>query len=302
MIDMDQKYGEFVGVDKVYTFDILQDDDGNYVAGTPEYFCPVASIAGEPEIANKTTYYDNKAANNYVTEGMTALTIVLSNVPADKMADHLGKHYDAESGRVYDTGEANPPDKGIMFRYNMGKAGYRYYCYLKGTFSGGTEEAETKTNDVNEKTYQTIYTAVSTTHEWSIDGVLKPLKRVFGDTSDPAFDATGWFTQAQTPDTSSAPSALTIDSVPSDAATGIAISNNIVITFNNKIATYDATMIKSDFTTVPNSKTFDSTGKILTINPTSDLSAASSYAVILTNVKDIYGQILADQVINFTTA
>lgn len=299
---MEEKYGEFVGVDKVYTFDVLQDDEGNYVAGTPEYFAPAASVAGEPEVANKTTYYDNKPGVNYITEGVTTLTVIVSNVPAAKMADHIGKYYDESTGRVYDTGAVNPPDKGIMFRYNMGKNGYRYYCYLKGNFSGGTEEAESKTNDVNEKTYQTTFTAIPTTHEWLIDGELRPLKRVFGDTADSAFDADGWYSQAQTPDTASEPSALTMSSVPLDNAVGVAVGANIVLTFNNKISTYNVTMVKSDFTPVAITNSFDTTGKVLTINPNSDLSAASSYAVIITNVKDIYGQALADAVINFTTA
>lgn len=299
---MDQKYGEFVGVDSVYTFDVIQDNEGNYIAGTPEYFAPVAEISGEAKVDNNTTYYDNKPGSNYVSEGATELKITVSNVDAKKMAEHLGKNYDSSAGRVYDDGQPSPPDKGLMFRFNMGQSGYRYYCYLKGTFSGGSEEASTKSDKVETKTYEITFTGVATTHEWLIDGVKKSLKRVFGDTSDPAFNATGWFTQAQTPDTAAAPIGLTMSSVPADNATGIAISADIVLTFNNKIASYTATMIKSDFSPVTTTNSFDATGKILTINPNADLAVSSSYAVILTNVKDIYGQSLADTVINFTTA
>lgn len=218
------------------------------------------------------------------------------------MADHLGKYYDPATGRIYDDGELNPPYKGLMFRYAMGKGQYRYYCYLKGTFSGGTEEAVSKSDKVEVKTYQTTYTAVSTTHEWLIDGIKKSLKRVFGDTADIAFNENDWFSQAQTPETATKPSALTISSVPLDNATGVAVDANIVCTFNDKIATCNVVMTKSDFSTVASANSYDTTGKILTINPTDNLASASSYAVILTNIKDIYGQTLADQVINFTTA
>ena len=68
-----------------------------------------------------------------------------------------------------------------------------YYWYLKGTFSGGAEEAATKTNDVNEKTYEMTFTAVTTTHQWTIDSVLKSLKRVFCGYCNAAFDPDGWF-------------------------------------------------------------------------------------------------------------
>lgn len=202
---MDQKYGEFVGVDSIYTADVLTDDVGGITFGTPEYLAPAAEIAGEPEVNNVTTYYDNKAANNYVTEGKTELKVVVSNIPAVVMADHLGKAYDATNGRVYDNGEANPPDKAIGFRYNMGKNGYRYYWYLKGTFSGGTEEAATKTTDVDAKTYELTYTAVTTTHEFTVGTEKMSLKRVFGDTADENFDPVGWFAQVQTPNAIGAP-------------------------------------------------------------------------------------------------
>jgi phi13 family phage major tail protein len=204
---MEQKYGEFVGVDSVYTADVTVDDIGNYTVTKPEYFAPVAEIAGEPEVNTVTTYYDNKAANTYVTEGMTELQLTVSNVPASKLADVLGKHYDDTTGRVYDSGEADPPDKAIGFRYNMGKSGYRYYWYLKGTFSGGAEEAASRSSDVDVKTYQLKYTAVATTHEFDVDGEKMSLKRVFADTADEKFTATGWFEQVQTPDKVGAPAA-----------------------------------------------------------------------------------------------
>lgn len=303
---MQDCYGEFIGVDKVYTFDVNTDTLDAYVTGTPAYLAPVAEISGEAKTDNNTTYYDNKAGNNYVSEAATELKLTFSGVPADVIADLLGKAYDATTGRVYDDGEPNPPQKGLMFRYNMGKGNYRYFCYLNGTFSGGKEEATTKGEKVEVKTTELTYTAVNTTHEWTIkkDGVdtLTSLKRVFGDTANAAFNATDWFTQAQTPTTATPPAELTLTSVPADSATAVAVGANVVLTFSNKIASYNVSMVKSDFTTVATTNSFDTAGKVLTLNPNADLAAASSYAVILSNVKDVYGQSLADQVINFTTA
>lgn len=298
---MDQQYGEFVGVDKVYTFPVMKDDEENYIAGTPEYLAPAAEISSEAKTDNNTTYYDNKAGNNYVSEAATEIKITLSNTPAKRMAEILGKYYDASTGRVYDDGEPNPPDTGLMFRYNMGKAGFRYYCYLKGTFAGGAEEATSKGEKVDAKTYEVTFTALNTTHEWLLNGQSKSLKRIFGDTADPAFNPDGWYNKAQTPDTTTKPAELTMTSVPADNATNIALDSSIVLTFNNKISEYNATMIKNDFTPVAATNSFDSDGKILTINPNEDLAANSVYAVILTGIKDIYGQALEDQVINFTT-
>lgn len=300
---MDQKYGEFVGVDNLHFALVTADTAAEYAAGTPEYLAPAAEIAGEPEVANKTTYYDNKAANNFVTEGKTELKIIVSNVPAQLASILLGKYYDAASGRVYDAGQANPPNVAVGFRYNMGTNGYRYYWYLKGTFSGGAEEAASKKNDVDEKTYQLTFTAVTTTHEWIIDGESKGLKRVFGDTAEAAFDPDGWFDQVQTPDTTSAPAAIALSTiVPADGAAGIAIDTTVVLTFNNQIASDEVILIDStNGDPVACTKAYDAAGKVLTIIPDSDLANNTKYIVSVAGVIDIYGQELAATGKEFTT-
>jgi len=300
---MDQKYGEFVGVDKLYAAVVLEDSEDNYIADTPEYFAPAAEISGEPETENSTTYYDNVAANNYVTEGKTTLTIIVSGVPADVAAKYLGKKYDAASGRVYDSGDPNPPDVALSFRFNKGKAGYRYYQYLKGTFSGGTEEASTKTNTIDIKTYQMTFTAVSTTYKWEIDAEFKPIKRIFGDTADAAFDPTGWFDVVQTPETASTPDALTlVSSNPVDDAIDVAISSDVVLTFSNTIQSYTIALMDETYSSVAIEVSKNSTGKVVTVSPTVDLDAATEYLLFVSEVKDIYNQKIVNTVIKFTTA
>lgn len=300
---MDQKYAEFVGVDNLYYAPITTDEVGNFVAGTPVYLAPVAEIAGAPEVNNVTTYYDNKAANNYVTEGKTELQIVVSNIHAQLLATLLGKTYDAVSGRVYDSGEANPPEVAIGFRYKMGSGQYRYYWYLKGKFSGGNEDSSTETADVDVKTYTLTYHAVTTTKEWTINSVATSLKRIFADTANAAFNATGWFSQVQTPDTTSAPSAIALSSsVPTDGASSISKTAAIVLTFNNKIASEAITLINTTSgDTVAVTRAWDSAGKVLSLTPSSALAGTTKYVIAIAGVVDVYGQALAAQGRDFTT-
>ncbi|HHY28090.1 MAG TPA: hypothetical protein GX523_15345 [Desulfitobacterium dehalogenans] len=302
---MDRQYGEFVGVDKVYTAIITEDSEASYVTESNEYFAPTAEISAESEIENTPTYYDNVPGFNYVSEGVTTLTITFSGVPADKYAKYLGKHYDAATGRVYDTGEPVPPDVALAFRFNKGPADYRYYQYLKGNFSGGTEEASSKTNSVDIRTYQMTYTAVATTHKWSINGEEKPLKRILADTTDLAFvGGSAWFSQVQTPDTATPPTALTLSSsLPADEATGVNVSSSITLTFSNKIAKDTIVLIDStDGEPVPAAKTWDVTGKILTLTPASNLEEGTKYIVLVSGVVDVFGQALTASGITFTTA
>ncbi len=49
-------------------------------------------------------------------------------------------------------------------------------------------------------------------------------------------------------------------------------------------------------------KTFDTTGKILTLTPAENLSASTAYIVAVSGVVDVYGQELAATAKNFTTA
>lgn len=300
---MDKKFGEFVGVDQLHYAIVSQDDETGYVAGAPKYLAPAAEISAETETNNTPTYYDNKPGNNYVSEGITTVTITVSNIPVILAAELLGKDYDAATGTLIDDGQPNPPDVALAYRANIGRSDHRHSWYYKGTFSGGAEEAASKTSDVDIRTYQLTYTAVATTHEWMVNGTSKSLKKRSGDTTDPAFDPTGWFTQVQTPDVSGAPAALTLaSSVPVDGAPAVAVGANVVLTFSNKIASHAVTLLDETLAIVPAAFSFDVTGKILTINPSADLSATTTYAVVVNGVRDIYGQQLTNQVIDFTTA
>lgn len=100
---------------------------------------------------------------------------------------------------------------------------------------------------------------------------------------------------------SAAPAALTVNTVPADAATTVAVAANIVFTFNNKIAEEAIIVTTAAGVFVPGSKVWDGTGKILTFDPTVNMAAATTYLVAIGGVADIYGQILAPSVRKFTT-
>lgn len=100
----------------------------------------------------------------------------------------------------------------------------------------------------------------------------------------------------------STPTAITVTSDPTDAETAVLVSDNMLLTFNNKVNKENIIITSSAGELIPVSKTWDITGKILTINPLSDLSAATMYLINVVGVVDIYSQTLAPTVINFTTA
>ena len=198
---MDKKYGEFVGVRKLHVAPVTADDATAYTAGTPEYCAPASEISIAAPSDATPEYYDNVAGVCYNSEGMTALKIIVSGLPAAKVAEYTGKYYDETTGRVIDNGNPNPPDYALSFLFDKGPDGARYYQYLKGSFTGGEEIGKTKTRDgVTVNTYQLTYNAVTTTHEWTVDGKSTGVKRIYADSMDANFNGgDDWFSAVQTP-------------------------------------------------------------------------------------------------------
>lgn len=102
---------------------------------------------------------------------------------------------------------------------------------------------------------------------------------------------------------SAAPQAVALSSIlPDDEATAVTVDSNIILTFNNKITRESIIVTSALGTIVAGTKTWDATGKILTFNPTENLTAATTYIVTIGGVVDVYGQTLSAVVKNFTTA
>lgn len=99
-----------------------------------------------------------------------------------------------------------------------------------------------------------------------------------------------------------APSAISLVSIfPEDEDTDVTRDAGIVLTFNNKIKSESVVVVDTMGALVSASKSFDTTGKILTITPTTLLALNSVYLVIINEVTDIYGQTLATVAKNFMT-
>ena len=242
-----------------------------------------------------------------VSESETVIQLTMTGLPSAMLAKLLGRVFDAAAGRVYDNPAAVPPYMALSFRSKKSNGSYRYYQYLKGRFQAPNEDAVTQQDSPDPKTIQLTYTAIPTVYQgWDLDGagLYNPVKRIYGDEDTDNFDGSAWFDAVQEP-SYSAPDALALStSTPADAATGISVSANQTLTFNNALpagAIYQVVMLlASDSSVVAGANSLDATKKIVTVNPTSNLDASTEY-IIVYNVTDIYGQHLSGA-INFTTA
>jgi len=120
-----------------------------------------------------------------------------------------------------------------------------------------------------------------------------------------AFDMVANETATALPDAAGTPPAFTLSSVPADAATGVVVTSDIVLTFSNALkpgAEAGIALTTAAGVPVAGTTTISANRKVVTINPTSSLGAATDHLVVVAGVTDIYSQALATTVIDFETA
>jgi phi13 family phage major tail protein len=299
----DGEYKSRIGLDSLYVAEVTADSASAYTAGTPAYLAPAAEASQEPATNAATQYADDQPYDAMSFEGETAINLTVTGIPPQMFATLLGRVFDTVSGRVFDNPSATPPYFALSFRSLKSNGSYRYYQYLKGRFSAPTEETATKGDSPDPKTTKLTYTAIPTVYEFDLGDINAPVKRVFGDEDTDNFSATGWFSQVQTPSIA-APSSLALSSSdPTDGASGVAVSKTITLTFNNALPDGEIAHVvvsKADGTLVACTNSLDTTKKIMTVNPDSNLDASSTYLVAI-GVTDIYGDTL-QSVVNFATA
>ena len=195
-------YGELIGCDQMHFALVTADTAESYTADTPEYLAPAAEVAHETTSNTNKRYYDNKPRYVTVVEGDTNVKITISGVPCTLASKLTGKPYDEATGMFYDTGSAEKtPWAALMGRMELGDGGYRYFSYLKGKFSIGTQTAHTVEDNVTVNTVGLTYAAAVTEHEFQLDAdTVGGAKSVFADTTDENFTtASTWFTKVKTP-------------------------------------------------------------------------------------------------------
>ena len=304
-------YGELIGCDQLHYAIVTADTAAAYTTGAQTYLAPLAEIQIDAKEDVAVRYYDNVPMFINAVESNTEIKATVSGVPASVAAVLTGKPYDSVHGVVVDTGDlSNTPYCTLSGRMQLGDGFYRFFQYLKGIFTLGAMKAASKTDKIKENTYELTYTAVVTNYQFTMpDASVKGIKGIYGDTSDTAFATTfpttaSFFAQTQTPLALGVVSAVVLStSVPAAGATAVVATAPIVLTFNNAIASDKVIVMKAlDNTIVACTKAYNAAGKILTITPTSALTSAGVYYIVVDGVVDVYGQALAPVINKFTCA
>lgn len=282
------------GVEKAY-YAILTEDGTIPIYESVKYLPGLREISITANEEQATIYAENRLYDSENSLGDIEVTLDFASIDTDDYAVLLGKKI-ASTGGIIESSDDQPPYIALMVEKTLSGGAKEYLTLFKGKLSIPEDKAKTKEGKTE---YQTV----------SISGLFMPLEngtwKHTVKTTDSGFDSENhkknWGKTVILPSTQVIQK-LTVTGNPTDGAESVNVANNITLTFNNPIISYSATLLKNDFTVVDSTIKIDGANKVVTIDPKQNLTASTKYAVILTNVKDVYGRILEDTIIDFTTA
>lgn len=220
---MAQQVFEFRGVDNLYVAEVIQDDETAYTCATPIHLAPVAEVGKSTDSSSEAHYYDNKAMIVINSESADTISITMAPPELAKLAQIIGKSFDATTGMMVDSPRQNKYFA-IMYRTKGTDGQYRYVSRLKGQFTIPEETATTEDDGTDASNTSIEFTGIYTEHEftkgkfngasWENAGV----KGIVVDTRYGLADVSNFFSQVQTPDTITGGSVTGIGVTPSTLA------------------------------------------------------------------------------------
>lgn len=191
---------EYRGARDLVYAEVVKDELGEdgYSVGEIKPLAGLSKIEKETESESETVYYDDVPAIVTESVGSDEITLSVSALELETVADITGQYYDIETG-MFVEGERDP--KYFAIGYKAGKTidGEMYVWRFKGTFSIPGSTHQTKDNGTESNGQELKYTGINTIYRFKKTG--KTAKAVNVDTSKNKCDITNFFDTIQTPDT-----------------------------------------------------------------------------------------------------
>lgn len=185
--------------DLVYA-EVIKDELGEdgYTVGEIKPLAGLSEIGKATESESETDYYDDVPTIVTESVGSDEVTLSVSALELEILADITGQFYDSETG-LFVEGEREPKYFAIGYKAGKTSGGKMYVWRLKGTFSIPESTHKTIDNGTESDGQELKYTGINTTHRFNKNG--KTAKAINIDISKNKCDVTGFFDTVQTPDT-----------------------------------------------------------------------------------------------------
>lgn len=194
-----QQIVEYRGVEGLVAARILTDDDTNgYTTGSVFAIAGVAEVSKSTDSSSETKYYDNMPAIVIMSNGADEVTINVSAIPLDVLAEITGQNYDSDTGALVE-GAREPRYFALGYKTKKTNGDEMYVWRYKGTFAVPDETNATENDGTDSNGQELTYTGISTTHKFT--KYNKGAKAMVVDTSKHLADVSNFFSTVTTPDT-----------------------------------------------------------------------------------------------------
>lgn len=242
---------------------------------------------------------DGKVRIIVYREGDTGLKIGLNKVPMKDQAVFFGRTYDADKGTLImaagDSGKSKYVACGFRIENEDGTSAYVWL--YKGKF----KQFQNKYKQVEDGKVTFNTPTIEGTFIYDQNGQ----KGIIMDESEGQNPPANFLSAVYKVSSDTTPP--TVTSVPIDAATGVATSANVVLTFNKSIleSTINSDniyLMKSDGTAVATAITANDDNTVVTVDPVAALSAGAYILIASTGIKSAASgtKMASNFVVNFT--
>mgnify|MGYP003307861880 CR=1 FL=1 len=199
---------EYRGIRGLVYAEVTKDNNDSgtgegYVTGTVKELAGVAELSRSTETSSETKYYDNVPAIVIDSTGSDEVSINVSAIPFDVLADITGQTYNASKG-MFVEGERTPKYFAIGYITEKTDGTEVFVWRLKGKFNVPDQTNSTKNDGTDANGQELTFTGINTTHRFT--GTGKTAKAINVDTSvNTGVSESTFFATVQTPDTVTAP-------------------------------------------------------------------------------------------------
>lgn len=216
-----QEILEYRGVEGLVAAEVLTDnDDDSYTTGDVFAIAGVAEISKSTDSSNEAHYYDNIPAVVVSSTSSDELTISVSALPLDVLAEITGQNYDETTGALIE-GPRDFKYFAIGYKTKKTNGDEMYVWRYKGTFNIPDQTNTTENDSTDASGQELVFTGISTTHKFTKTG--KGSKALVVDVAKELADVSEFFDTVVTPD-------------QLQAATSYTITNTLTSCYNNNSA------------------------------------------------------------------
>ena len=189
---------EYRGVERLVYAEVTEDSEDAYTTGTVKSLAGVATISKSTASSTEAHYYDNAPKIVISAEGADTVTLTVSAIPLDVLADITGQTWDSTHGAII---EGPRTQKHFAIGYETKRTdGSKVFVWrLKGMFDIPDTTSNTEDDGTDADGQELTYTGVETTHLFTATG--KGARSVVADDGLGLADTSTWFNAVVTPDT-----------------------------------------------------------------------------------------------------